>query len=69
MIANPDKPMSPEDAERRLYGIERELSVLLHDIRRGTPVNARWSSIALTHFQQGGMALRRALSNPWEQTP
>ena len=69
MIANTDKPMSPEDAESRLYDIERDLWALLRDIRRRTPVNTRWSSIALTHFQQGGMALRRALSNPWEQTP
>ncbi len=69
MTDDTDKPMSPEDAESRLLGIERDLWVLLRDIRRGTPVNTRWSAIALTHFQQGGMALRHALSNPWEQTP
>lgn len=40
------------------------------DIRwRSTPINTRWASIANTHFQQGGMALRRALEHPWEQEP
>jgi hypothetical protein len=61
--------LSSEDATQRLADIERELWSLLRDIRRKTPVNTRWASIALSHFQQGGMALRRALSNPWEQEP
>ena len=69
MTDDTDTRLSPEDAASRLLDIERDLSVLFRDIRRRTPVNTRWSEIALTHFQQGGMALRRALSNPWEQTP
>jgi hypothetical protein len=64
-----DTRLSPEDAVRRLTHIEGELWLLLRDIRRKTTVSTRWSSIAWTHFQEGGMALRRALDNPWEQTP
>jgi len=69
MTDDTDTRLSSEDAAKRLDDLERAIWVLMRDIRRGTPVNTRWASIALTHFQQGEMALRRALDNPWEQTP
>lgn len=72
MTEEPDthERLSPEDAVQQLLALERAIAALLRDIRRrSTPINTRWASIANTHFQQGGMALRRALEKPWEQEP
>jgi hypothetical protein len=48
---------------------ERRLLRLLLDIKRVGPseVNTRWASIAKTHFQQGFMAMNRALYRPHEE--
>ncbi len=47
---------------------EGRLMRLLRDIQRvdSSKVNTRWASIAKTHFQQGFMAMNRALYRPWE---
>jgi hypothetical protein len=48
---------------------EGRLMRLLRDTQRAdsSRVNTRWASIARTHFQQGFMAMHRALLNPWEE--
>ena len=41
-----------------------ELGELVTTLRAGLEVDQRWVSIARTHFQQGLMALTRAVAQP-----
>jgi hypothetical protein len=61
-----DRPLSP--VEVSLINSIRKLGMLINDhvktIHNDPNADPRWASIASTHFQQGLMALERAVARP-----
>lgn len=52
------------DAVNNIKGLEDSLGDWIQELRHSLDVDPKFTAVAVTHFQQGFMALNRAITKP-----